>query len=200
MRRVAVVSAALAVSLAALSACQKKTDAAASGEAPAAAASAPAALTAPPSRKAGLWSHTVASAGMNQAMKVCLDADTDARMTVWGQAASKDMCARQSFTRTPGGFAFESECDMGAAGKTVSKGTVTGDFSSAYTVKVSSVTTGGSMPQANGAHDTTLTARWEGPCPAGMKGGDAAIVLPNGQQMTINMEKMTAMAGGAGQK
>ena len=199
MRRVAMVGASLLAISFTIAACQKKTDAAATGEAPAAAATAPTALTAPPSRKAGLWSHTVESAGVNQAMKVCLDADTDAKMTVWGQAAGKDMCAKQSFTRTAGGYAFESECDMGGAGRTVSKGTVTGDFNSAYTVKVSSVTTGASMPQANGAHDTTLTARWEGPCPAGMQGGDVKIQVPGGPEMTINMEKMTAMAGG-GQK
>ena len=199
MRRVAVVGAGLLAIAFAITACQKKTDAAATGDAPAATAAAPAPMTAPPKRKPGLWSHTISSAGVNQAMKVCLDADTDAKMTVWGQAASKEMCARQSFAPAAGGFTFESECDMGSAGKTVSKGSVTGDFSSAYTVKVTSVTTGGSMPQANGTHETTLTARWEGPCPAGMKGGDASIALPNGQQMTINMEKMTAMAGG-GQK
>ena len=117
MRRVAMVGASLLVLAFAVTACQKKTDAAATGEAPAAATSAPTALSAPPSRKAGLWSHTVSSAGANQAMKVCLDADTDAKMTVWGQAASKDMCAKQSFTRTAGGYAFESECDMGSAGK-----------------------------------------------------------------------------------
>jgi hypothetical protein len=45
-----------------------------------------------------------------------------------------------------------------------------------------------------------MTAKWEGPCPAGMKGGDVAVTLPGGRQMTINMEQMTAGAGGGGQK
>lgn len=201
MRRVAVVCATLAVSAVALNACQKKDEktAAAAGEAPAAstAAPAPAAMTGPPRRKPGLWSHTIQSAGATQAMKVCLDADTDAKMTVWGQAASQEMCPQQSFSPAPGGFAFESTCNLGGgAGTIVSKGSVTGDFNSAYTVKVASTTTGASMPQANGPHDMTMTAKWEGPCPSGMKGGDATITLPGGRQMTINMEQMTAGAGG----
>jgi hypothetical protein len=199
MRRVAVVCATLAVSAVALGACQKKDEKAATGDAPAASAAAPAAMTGPPKRKPGLWSHTVETAGMSQSMKVCLDEDTDAKMTVWGQAAGKDMCAQQSFTPAPGGFAFSSTCNMGEGGTIVSKGSVTGDFNSAYTVKVNSTTTGASMPQANGAHDMTMTAKWEGPCPAGMKGGDVKVKVPGGPEMTINMEQMTA-AGAGGQK
>lgn len=200
MRRVAVVCATLAVSAIALAACSKKEEkAAATGEAPAASASAPPVLTAPPKRKPGLWSHTIQSEGSNQSMKICIDEDTDAKMTVWGQAASKEMCAQQSFTPAPGGYAFSSTCNMGGAGTIVSKGSITGDFNSAYTVKVDSTTTGASMAQANGQHNMTLTAKWEGACPAGMKGGDVKIQVPGGPEMTINMEKMTAMQGG-GQK
>lgn len=201
MRRVAVLFASVALGAVALSACQKKaeTAAAAPGEPAAATAAAPAPMAGPPTRKAGLWSQTVQAEGVGQSMKVCLDADTDKKMTVWGQAAGKDACARQSFAPAPGGYSFESECDLGPGGKVVSKGSITGDFGSAYTVKVSSTTTGASMPQANGAHEMTMTAKWEGPCPAGMKGGDVAVTLPGGRQMTINMEQMTAMAGG-GQK
>jgi hypothetical protein len=199
MRRVAVVGTSFAIAAVGLSACQKKEGAAATGDAPQAAAAASAPMTAPPKRKPGLWTHTIASAGVNQTMKVCLDADTDAKMTVWGQAAGKEMCARQSFTPTAGGWTFASECDMGEAGKVVSTGSATGDFSSSYVVKASSTTTGSSMPKANGTHEMTLTAKWEGPCPAGMKGGDVKFAVPGGPDMTINMEQMTAMGGG-GQK
>jgi hypothetical protein len=152
-----------------------------------------------PKRKPGLWAHTVNTEGMQQTMKLCIDADTDAKMTVWGQAASKEMCAKNVVTAAPGGYAFESECDMGQMGKTSGKGTVTGDFNSAYTVKTTSTTTGSSMPQANKTSETTLTAKWEGPCPAGMKGGDMRMTMPGGREMTMNIEQMTAMAGG-GQK
>lgn len=197
MRVVAV----LTVGLVALCACSKKDEkaAAADGAGASAGAAAPAGPVAMPKRKPGLWSHTINAEGVQQAMKLCIDADTDAKMTVWGQAASKEMCAKNVVTVVPGGYAFESECDMGQMGRTSGKGTVTGDFNSAYTVKTTSTTTGSSMPQANKTSEMTLTAKWEGACPAGMKGGDAKMTLPGGREMTINMEQMTAGAGG-GQK
>ncbi len=192
MRHVAWLSVS-AVGLLALAACSKKADTpAATGEAKPAAAAMPS-MTTPPSRKPGLWSQTMSSADMNQTMKVCLDADTDAKMSVWGQAMGKDMCSKNSFSRTPGGWSFESVCAMGEAGTVTSKGVVTGDFNSAYTVKISSTTTGSSMPQANGAHEMSLNANWEGACPAGMKGGDVRISMPGmDKTMTINLEQMGA--------
>lgn len=188
------VFAVVALGALALAACSKKEDKAAAPDAAASAsasggnASATAGPVAMPKRKPGLWSHTIAAEGANQTMQVCIDADTDSKMSVWGQAVSKDMCAKNSFAAAPGGYSFESECDMGEMGRVVSKGTVTGDFASAYTVKTTSTTTGSSMPQANTTSHMTLTAKWEGACPAGMKGGD--VTLPGG--MKINMEAMAA--------
>lgn len=196
MRRVAILGTGFAVAALALAGCQKKDEAGRAGDAAPAATAEATPATAPPQRKPGLWSHAIQSAGMTQNMKICLDEDTEAKMTVWGQAASKEMCAKQTFTRTAGGWSFSSECDMGEGGKVVSTGSATGDFNSSYVVKASSTTTGASMPQANGTHDMTLTAKWEGPCPAGMKGGDVKVQIPGGPEMTINMEQMTAMSGG----
>lgn len=195
MRVVAV----LGVSLLALAACSKKEEkvAAADGEGTTAAATAPGGPAVMPQRKPGLWSHSMTADGVTQQTKLCLDADTDAKMSVWGQAVSKEMCAKNTFTRTPTGYAFESECDMGGMGHSSGKGTVEGDFNSAYTVRMTSTTTGASIPSANTTSQMVLTARWEGACPAGMKGGDMKMTLPNGQEMTLNMEKMGAMAGGA---
>ncbi|TAJ69866.1 MAG: DUF3617 family protein [Phenylobacterium sp.] len=185
------VIAVLGVGVLALAACSKKEDKSPAAEASASGgnASATAGPVAMPKRKPGLWSHTVSSSGSTQAMQICIDEDTDAKMSVWGQAVSKDMCSKNSFAAAPGGYAFESECDLGGdMGHVVSKGAVTGDFNSAYTVKTTSTTTGAAMAQANGTTEMTLTAKWEGACPAGMKGGD--ITLPGG--MKINMEAMTA--------
>lgn len=189
----------LGVSLLALAGCSKPEEKAASADGAGTTAAAPAGPVAMPQRKPGLWAHTINAEGATQTMKVCLDADTDAKMSIWGQAVSKEMCAKNTITRTPTGYAFESECDMGEMGRSSSKGTVTGDFSSAYTVQVSSTTTGSSYAQANKTSTMTMNAKWEGACPAGMKGGDARVSVPGGPEMTINMEQMTAMAGG-GQK
>lgn len=178
----------LGVSLLALAACSKKEEKAATADGADAAATAPAGPVTMPKRKPGLWAHTMTTEGTTQTVKLCLDADTDAKMSVWGQAVSNEMCSKNLITRTPTGYAFESECDMGTMGRSSGKGTVTGDFSSAYTVQMTSTTTGSSMAQANTTSSMTLTAKWEGACPAGMKGGD--MELPGG--MKINMEAMTA--------
>ncbi len=186
----------LGVGVLALAACSKKDDKAPAAEASASAsasasganASATAGPVAMPKRKPGLWSHTMVADGSTQTMKICIDADTDAKMSVWGQAMSKEMCSKNVMTATPGGYAFESECDMGNMGHTVGKGTVSGDFNSAYTVKTTSTVTGSSIPQANRTSEMTLQAKWEGACPAGMTGGD--IQLANG--MKLNIEAMAA--------
>jgi hypothetical protein len=125
---------------------------------------------------------------MTQTMKMCLDADTEAKMTLWGQAMGSATCSKNLVTPAPGGWKFESECDMGTSGRIASTGVATGDFNAKYEVKMTSVTTGAAMPQANGTHAMTVAAAWEGACPAGMKGGD--VTLPGG--MTINMEALTA--------
>lgn len=189
------------MSAGALSACSKKDgEAAKTGDAASATASAPAAPIGPPHRKAGLWAQTInAGGGAMQTIKMCLDADTDAKMAIWGQAMGKDTCSKNSVTPTAGGWAFESECDMGQAGHIVSKGSATGDFNSKYVVKVSSATTGATYAQANGVHEMTLTAEYQGACPAGMKGGDVEMPgMPAG--MKLNLEDMRAKAAAAQKK
>jgi hypothetical protein len=179
-----------------LAACQKKGEPAKAGEAASVTATAPApvSMTAP-HRKAGLWTQTMSTAGMKQVVKMCLDADTESKMTVWGQQVGKNPCSKNVITPVPGGMKFESECDLGEGGHMVSTGTATGDFNSAYTVKVSSTTTGAQMAQANGSHEMTMEGKYEGACPAGMKGGDMQMSVPGMKQpMTINVEDMQARA------
>lgn len=181
MRRVLI----LGVSLLALAACQKKTDAtAALGDAPKAAVAAQ--MTSPPKRKPGLWAQTIATGGMTQTMKLCLDEATEAKLTVWGQQVGKDICAKNEITPTVGGWSFTSACDMGAAGKVSTTGKATGDFNSKYVIKATSVTTGSSMAQANGTHEMEMTGTWEGACPATMKPGD--MTMAGG--VTINIANL----------
>lgn len=169
----------------ALTACQKKTDEAAkTGEETQAAANAPATAPAgPPRRKPGLWVQTINASGMTQETKICLDDAVEKKMTLWGQGMSQEACARNEITPTAGGWKVESECDFGEAGKSVTSGTVTGDFSSKYVMKMTSTTTGAKMPQANGTQTMEMTGAWQGACPADMKPGD--MLLPGGMKMNI---------------
>jgi len=189
MRRLLIVTVSLLAAGGSLAACQKKTEAAKTGEAPQASAKAPAPLSGPPARKPGLWTQTVSTGGMTQTSKMCLDAATDKEISAWGQQGASDICSKNSVTPTPGGWKFESVCDMGGgAGQIATTGQATGDFNSKYTVKATSVTSGAAAAQMNGTHEMTVEAAWEGPCPAGMKAGD--VSLPGG--MTINLSEMRA--------
>lgn len=181
------VYAVLGLSLLALTACSKKDDkvAAATGDAGPAAGAAPVSgPMAAPKRKPGLWSQTVASEGNSQTIKLCLDAATEAKLSVWGAQAGSEACAQNTFMRTATGFSFDSVCDMGPAGKITTKGVGSGDFDTRYEIKATSVTTGASMGQANGTREMTITGTWDGACPAGMKPGDMS--LPGGVTMNIN--------------
>lgn len=176
-----------------LAACQKKTEAAAGpGNAKPAAAPADVGM---PHRKAGLWAQTIHVSGMTQTTKICLDGDTDAKMALWGQQMKDDTsCRRQTTHVIPGGVAFESECDMGEAGRVTARGTATGDFNSSYVVKVTSTTSGSAMPKADGAHEMQIDAEYQGACPANMKGGDVALEIPGTGGKTVNLEDMQKLA------
>jgi hypothetical protein len=188
MKRAVLIS---GLALLALGACGKKTDTAATGTATATTASTPAPST-PPTRKAGLWTQTVTTGQMKQAVKMCLDATTEQKMKWWGSNApgKSTNCEQESITpHLGGGWDFHSVCKMGESGTVTSDGTARGDFGSHYMVEVNSVTAGSPMAQANGTHKITIEANWDGPCPAGMTGGD----------MEVNGYKIN-MTGGPGGK
>lgn len=175
----------------ALGACGKKDDAGKAGDAMAVNAAAPTATTpaTPPKRKPGLWKQTVSAAGSTQETRLCLDEATEAKMTLWGQAVGKDICAKNTISPAPGGWKVESDCDFGEAGRNVSTGTITGDFGTKYVLKMTTTTTGAKMAQANGTQEMEMTGVWEGACPADMKPGD--MTLPGG--MKVNIASMPGM-------
>jgi len=149
----------------------------------------------PPPRKAGLWEQKVATAGVSQAMKMCLDEGVEQKMKWWGSQAQggKSDCEQQTITpHAGGGWDFHAVCKMGESGTVTSDGQATGDFNSHYRVEVNSVTNGSPMAQANGTYKSTIDATWLGPCPDGMRAGD--MQMSNG--ITINV--VDAMAGKPG--
>ena len=159
----------------------------------------PAVAVSAPTRKAGLWEQTMHMGQMTQTTKMCLDELTEQKMKWWateGRAEKgENPCSEQAVTpKLGGGWTFHSVCKMGESGTITSNGEATGDFGSHYTVKITSVTAGSSMPQANGTHEMTMEGTWKGACPAGMKGGD--IQLANG--MTFNPADSAHMGGMTG--
>src|SRR5947207_5373126 len=136
-----------------------------------------------PIRKAGLWEMKVLRTGSpvpDMTMQHCTDATTDKQMST-SFSPSKDICSKQDIQKTASGYVSDSVC--GVAGMTItSHAEITGDFNSAYTVKVTSRSEGG---PANVTRDssTTIEAKWLGACKGDQKAGD--IVMPGGLKMHI---------------
>lgn len=141
-----------------------------------------------PARKPGLWEMKMSLDGgaAGQTMQQCIDAATDKDMRAFSSGINADTgnACQQSFAKTATGYTFEGVC-AGGGQKSVSRGTVTGDFDRAYTIDVT--TSGG----VSGETKMQMAATWLGPCKAGQKPGD--IVMPGG--MIINIRQMQQMRG-----
>jgi hypothetical protein len=162
----------------ALGACSKKADTAATtgGSAPTAAA-APAPAPVMPTRKPGLWEQAVDVGGVKHTISMCVDEASEAKVKWWSteRSAGSSDCSEQRVTPTAGGWSFHSVCQHGDGGTVTADGVATGEFGTHLKIDVTSVTTGASMPQANGTHKVSMESTWKGPCPTGMKGGDIAM-------------------------
>jgi hypothetical protein len=177
------------LSIASLAACSRSGSTASDASSLASNAAAPASgpLTADqiPHRKPGLWKQTIAMDGApgRGFTQLCVEANSEAKMSVAAQSVAGAHCVTPRFTRNlDGTLSFTGSCDMGANGKVQSTGTLKGDFNSGYTATITSTTSGSPVADMNGAHTMVITATWIGPCAPGQVGGD--MILANG--MTIN--------------
>lgn len=145
-----------------------------------------------PIRKAGLWEMKMQPSAQMPAMTMqhCTDETTDKQMSAMASPMTKDSCAKNEIRKTATGYTTDAVCSFGGMTSTTHSD-ITGDFNSAYTMKVASQTKGG---PAGAARDGVMTieAKWLGACKADQKPGD--IVMPGGIKMNIrDMEKMKAL-------
>ena len=155
-----------------------------------------------PSRKAGLWEMTMTYEGRGappQTMQQCIDAATDKSMQDMSAGMRGQSCSRREMKKVGDTIVFDSVCSAGA-GTMTSHGVVSGDFNSAYTVKINAKREGGA-PNPNMPPETNMTveAKWLGACKADQKPGD--IIMANGTKMNVNdMQKGGAPAAPAKKK
>jgi hypothetical protein len=160
----------------------------------------PAAALDLPARKAGLWEITMTFDGRNMPPQVsqhCVDAETDKLMNSIGGSMRQDMCAKQEVSRVGNTIVVDSVCKIGAT-TTTSRGVITGDFNSAYTIKSTSKREGGpalpGMPK-DGSTSMTIDAKWTGACKADQKPGD--MIMADGRKVNIrDLQNMPGMPGG----
>lgn len=139
-----------------------------------------------PARKPGLWELKIMIERPGvpaQTMQHCVDAETDKLMNANFGNMRSEMCAKQEMKKVGATIVVDSVCTVGQATMTT-HAVVTGDFNSAYTVKVNSKRTGGTA--APGTPDETninIEAKWAGACAADQKPGD--MILPGGRRVNI---------------
>ena len=143
-----------------------------------------------PVRKAGLWEMKVLRTGSpapEMTMQHCTDETTDKEMSTAFSPMGKEMCSKQDIQKTATGYVSDSVC--GVAGMSItSHAEITGDFSSAYTVKSTSHSEHGpsGVPRDS---TTTIEAKWLGACKSDQKAGD--IMMPGGMKMNVkDMQKL----------
>jgi len=150
-----------------------------------------------PARKAGLWEMTMTFEGRNmppQTMQHCIDATTDKAMQDMSQGARGQTCSKREVKKVGDTIVFDSVCSMGA-GTLTSHGVVSGDFNSAYSIKINSKREGGpAVPNRPAETSMAIEAKWLGACKADQKPGD--IIMANGMKMNVNEMPRGGAPGG----
>jgi hypothetical protein len=149
-----------------------------------------------PARKAGLWEIKMTMEGGRmppQTSQQCIDAETDKLMNTFGGGMRQQMCSQQEVKKMGTGIIVSSTCEMGGV-KMTSVGVITGDFDSAYTVKVTSKVEGNAPKGGPAETKMQLDAKWMGECKAGQKPGD--MIMPGGVKVNIHDLQNMPMPGG----
>src|SRR5207237_10911943 len=98
-----------------------------------------------PSRKAGLWEMTMTFEGRGappQTMQQCIDASTDKAMQDMSAGPRGQSCSKRETKKVGNTIVFDTVCSTGT-GTSTTHGVVSGDFNSAYTVKINPKRAGG---------------------------------------------------------
>ncbi len=141
-------------------------------------------------RREGLWRQTILRDGKATVLgraRICVDAQTDARMTMIGHAAMGSRCDSVIKREPDGSSSFQSTCRLPHGGGVVrSAGTVKSDFASTYRLHADSEIQGALFREMNGRHVTDIAAEYVGPCPADMVPGEMIV----GPGLKVNLKRL----------
>lgn len=123
----------------------------------------------------GLWQTSMSADGSPALVtRMCMDGRMSALDAGQANQAQTEDCA-QTTTRTADGFDFTSRCELGGGGVTETRGSLTGDFQSAYRMEASVSTTGAANAAMNHSGTVVTEATYQGACPEGWRPGDVEI-------------------------
>ena len=72
-----------------------------------------------------------------------------------------------------------------------SRGVATGDFGSGYEVRSEVAIKDAPFEAMNGLHSVTITGRYKGPCPPGMRPGEVNL----GSGVKVSIDRLSQIAG-----
>ena len=132
-----------------------------------------------PLRRAGLWESRITGGplgGTDMTVRTCSDPSKDRADAAFGSGRRPAGCGGgPTIVPSPGGgWAYHMVCRPSGAMTLDVSGVASGDFQTGYTVKTVTRMTPAPLPQMAESR-MTVTARWLGPCPAGMKPGDSTL-------------------------
>lgn len=129
-----------------------------------------------PARQPGLWQTTVTEQGsedMPQILQICIDKLTDQHLGILGTDLSGDKCAQKTVRRLDdGSWGLLAQCSMGTGVTDEYSGSITGDYTQDYSMKLRAQTTNVSLPQMNRVTNYTVVSKRLGDCGADQKPGD----------------------------
>jgi hypothetical protein len=155
----------------------------------------PAAAMDLPARKPGLWELKMAFEGGSlppQTAEHCIDAETDKLMSATGGSMVQDMCSKPDVQKAGDTITVDSTCKIGPYA-TSSHAVISGDFNSAYTVKVVSKQDGPAIPGMPTERTMTIDAKWTGACKPDQKPGDMVMA---GRKLNVrDLQNMPGIPG-----
>lgn len=135
-----------------------------------------------PKRKSGLWEVKMSADGApGQTIQQCVDAASDQLLAQRAGAAGKQQCSKNEVSRQGGSTVVDSVCKFGQSTST-SRAVFTGDFDTAYKADVATKFDPPLMGRATS--NSTMEARWTGPCKPGQKPGD--MIMPGMGNLNLN--------------
>jgi hypothetical protein len=150
-----------------------------------------------PMRKAGLWEQAMVFDGKAipamSKIRLCVGPATNAEMSVFGQQMRAGRDCQQSISRAPdGSYLVAGTCKTAGGGTTISKGTLSGDYSSSVKIHSESDTSGAAIASRNRHSVIDITMTYLGACPADMVDGDE---IANGMKVNLLKTLGAAAAG-----
>lgn len=145
-----------------------------------------------PARTPGLWEMTITEEGSAEApqvLQICIDAETDRHLGVLGTDLSGDRCQKTVSKSGDQSWDVLAACDMGNGVSNEYSGSISGDYTTAYSMKLRSQTANAGAPQVNRVANYTVAAKRTGSCASGQSPGD---VVNDGVQ--FNLFDMAGMA------